>query len=474
MKLRKWILTSVLCGMLIGCNNRYSSGDRVLVSKCSYDNGFTHPDRYQVVVFKYPGQLQHDGVKGGPMDNNTPKNYIKRLLGLPGELLAIFFGRVYRWTPPENAPPPFDDLKDPKVNANDLWHKPYMHVDDETSKKMFEEGQFTILRKPPAVMLAMRRIVYDNDFQPKDLRGKGDRWKLDAKTDWKSDGEAGFLHEGKVDSKVDWIHYQHLVRREGGVPEVEQKLITDFMAYNSFNDRHNSPHWVGDLMLECNVEVVQPKGELTLELNKGVYRYQARWDLATGQCSLKSIDSAGKEKDLGTQETGVKSAGKYMLRLANIDARLTVWVDRSLPFGDGKEYDPPEMRGKNESISDDSLLNRRGPHENDLKRPASIGSKGAQVKVSHVRLWRDTYYTASASSSDYDLPRDSWGDSKAWDPIRRSRSSTMFVQPGHYLCLGDNSQASSDSREWGLVPERLMLGRALLVYFPLDRLGPIR
>ena len=42
----------------------------------------------------------------------------------------------------------------------------------------------------------------------------------------------------------------------------------------------------------------------------------------------------------------------------------------------------------------------------------------------------------------------------------------MYVQPGHYLCLGDNSPASSDSREWGLVPQRLMLGRALIVYYP--------
>ena len=50
----------------------------------------------------------------------------------------------------------------------------------------------------------------------------------------------------------------------------------------------------------------------------------------------------------------------------------------------------------------------------------------------------------------------------------------MYVQPGHYLCLGDNSQASSDSRDWGLVPHRLMLGRALAVYYPIERIGPIR
>ena len=46
--------------------------------------------------------------------------------------------------------------------------------------------------------------------------------------------------------------------------------------------------------------------------------------------------------------------------------------------------------------------------------------------------------------------------------------------PGHYFCLGDNSSSSSDGRDWGLVPERLMLGRAVVVYWPLSRIGVIK
>jgi signal peptidase I len=163
-----------------------------------------------------------------------------------------------------------------------------------------------------------------------------------------------------------------------------------------------------------------------------------------------------------------------MLRFANVDARLTVWVDRSLPFGDGKEYDPPEVRAKGEKIDDEDLQKRRGPQPNDLK-PVSIGSKGAAVKINHVRVWRDTYYVTSTNPGrDYELPEGAWSNPAAWEPIRSARSTTLYVQPGHYLCLGDNSQQSSDSRDWGLVPERLMLGRALVVYFPLDRIGAIR
>lgn len=479
MSLRRWIVILLLCSTLIGCNNPWSSGDRVLVSKGAYDFGVTGPRRYDVVVFKYPGK----GDGEGPVKNGTPTNYIKRLLGLPGELLAIFFGRIYRWTPPENAPPPFDDLKDGKVEANQLRKRDYMHVDDKTSREWFEKGQFEILRKPTSVMLAMRRIVYDNDYQPADLKNFP-RWKPNDKSAWKNDGATGFACDGP-DGAVDWLHYQHLVRK-GNLPEAERKLITDSLAYNNFksavvhrDERGNlrrldvadrtqqlNTHWVGDLMIECNVEVVQAKGDFLLELNKGSFRYQARFDLASGQCHLKSIDLAGNEKDLGNQPTTVKSPGTYMLRLANIDARLAVWVDRSLPFGDGVDYEPPEVRGV------------RGPQKNDLTRPASVGCKGASVKVSHLRVWRDSYYTTSFpllhDSADYTAPA-SWSDSTDWDStIRKARYVTFYVQPGHYLCLGDNSQQSSDSRDWGVVPERLMLGRALVVYYPLDRMGLIR
>jgi signal peptidase I len=119
---------------------------------------------------------------------------------------------------------------------------------------------------------------------------------------------------------------------------------------------------------------------------------------------------------------------------------------------------------------------RCGPRENDLL-PASVGSKGANVKISHLRLWRDTYYTSATQKWDYDpyeMTREAWADHNKWERLRQPHILTMYVQPGHYLCLGDNSQASSDSRSWGTVPERLMLGRALVVYWPLDRIGLIR
>lgn len=49
------------------------------------------------------------------------------------------------------------------------------------------------------------------------------------------------------------------------------------------------------------------------------------------------------------------------------------------------------------------------------------------------------------------------------------RQLRFFLQPKQYLALGDNSYNSSDSRYWGVVPQRNVVGPALFCYFPLGR-----
>jgi signal peptidase I len=234
------------------------------------------------------------------------------------------------------------------------------------------------------------------------------------------------------------------------------ELITDFMGYNTFetaNDSHPTPppNWVGDLMLEVEVEVAQPSGELVLELSEGVDRFQARFDLGTGVCSLWRLQGKGEEK-LDSKVTAVRQQGTYRLRFANVDDRLTLWVNGALPFGEGVNYEEPV---------------KYGPFEGDLK-PASIGARGADLTVRRIKLWRDTYYTqhGGPQADAAEMTPGGWSDPEKWDPLRGLPARTLFVQPGHYLCLGDNSPESSDGRTWGLVPERLMLGRAMLVYYP--------
>jgi signal peptidase I len=491
LKRRLFFFLAAILTALVGCNDRPSSGDRVLVAKFPYEAHVSNPQRFDVVVFKYPNE---------PVNKLThvPTNYIKRLLGLPGELIAIFFGRLFHIpAPPAGSVPYYDDLAQVDADPNSLWQKTH----DSDNIKQFDAGDFQILRKPPAVMLAMRRIVYDNDFPAKDLTGPAwERWLPAEGSGWKADTGRGFNFQVAAKDQVDWLRYRHILRPQEGGPEKpmiglnKPQLITDFMAYNSFKtqtgaDTTPSPNWVGDLMLECNLQVTKAEGEFWMELSKGINRFQARWDLSTGMCTLFKLGSDGQKEELDSKATRMKASGNYALRFSNIDARLTVWVDGDLPFENGREYSPPEVRGPgDEKLTEEALRERRGPTKNDLE-PASVGSKGGAVAVRGLKLWRDTYYTQSANIAsditppgffwDHDLKRraaftEILTDPTQWDFFKKMPYKTMYVQPGHFLCLGDNSQQSSDSRAWGLVPERLMLGRALLVYFPFDRAGAIR
>ena len=56
-----------------------------------------------------------------------------------------------------------------------------------------------------------------------------------------------------------------------------------------------------------------------------------------------------------------------------------------------------------------------------------------------------------------------------------SPEESFTVPPHAYFALGDNSYNSSDSRYWGIVPERNVIGRGYFVYWPFsERWGFIR
>ena len=442
-----------------------STGDRVLVAKYLYDLPNKGPERLDVVVFKYPGNSNPNEFSArfpasGPQRNHVPMNYIKRLIGLPGETIAIQAGKLYR-LPPNTLPPP---ISNPKDNA-DLWMWEFMH-ENEARDSFIDTDKFEIIRKKPSSVLSMRRIVYDDEHRSTDLPTLK-RWQA-LKPNWNEVSPSVYVSSTESEKTTSWLRYSHILRNN----DSRRQLITDVMGYNTaYHDTHRpgyGDNWVSDLTLEGQFNIKKQEGRLTLELSKGVDRFRAVWNLESGTCTLQRI-TKDKTEVLAENSSNRLSSGSHFIRFANVDCRLIVWIDGKLLFNDGVDYKPSKVHGPT--------------LENDLE-PASIGTSGTTLSVSELKIHRDTYYTARINPSTPDVSVQDWTEPIAirpglptpdsWKGLLNPPIKTLYVQPGHYLCLGDNSPQSSDGRSWGLVPDNLMMGRAVLIYWPFNRIGRIQ
>ncbi len=354
------------------------NGDRVLVQKFVYD--FRRPRRWEVAVFHFP--------------NEPSQAYVKRVVGLPNESIQILGGDIY--------------------------------VDGQIARKTLKEQR------------AMRVLVFDNHFVPKDS-DRFPRWRPQQKGSWCMEGDQ-LVHDTKEVAEprhLDWVEYCHWDPDRG-----KYWPVYDFNPYNGADLRGENR--VDDLMVEANLTVGDDVQFLAIRINSGsdqfVVKIPANAADHVGALGSKVTRYGNghlhSEWQFDSEQVARGLRGKSVrLEASVMDHRLSVALDGKLLF-DPIDYDDP------------SVGSGPGAH------PIALGAEGGTLTVGDLRIFRDVHYTSVLAHT----PRKAFGV-----------DAPYVLGPDEFFVLGDNSAVSNDSRFWAgspVVQGKLFLGKPFLVHLP--------
>lgn len=397
-------------------------GDRILVLKYLYL--FEEPARWDVVVFKSP----HD-----PSRYDYTQNYIKRLVGKPGERIMILDGDIY-------------------VGKSD---------DIET---------FEVQTKPRHVQDALWRIVHDSDYHPRglprvDFRGDPDP---DARfrQPWQPlEGQAGWtLGSGAPGDRA------FRFSNPDGAATIEfdpsanplKHALTDWLAYDvpdpsGSRDGYVPENNVSDVMLSLSYERHGGDGPLSLRMTKNDEEFEA-------QILPGSVTLLMNGRPLGEPVALPESRGPIKVEMMNADYQVSIWIDGKRLIATTPQQYAPDIA----ALQDAWRTGRKLPQPQ-----LQIRAENQNCTLSHVSLWRDVYYLTRG----YRAARDGNEQKPLWGTPR----NPAVLDEDQYFVLGDNALVSLDARFWddpielphedlyvkpGVVPRRFMLGKAFFVYWP--------
>ena len=101
---------------------------------------------------------------------------------------------------------------------------------------------------------------------------------------------------------------------------------------------------------------------------------------------------------------------------------------------------------------------------NFIKRLIGFGGEKIEIRDGDIYVNGQHVTDAKIDNTYYYNTQSEYG---------RAHEETL-VPSGHYFVLGDNSKDSNDSRFWGFVPEKDLIGRAEFIFWPFDRVRKIQ
>jgi len=387
---------------------RLSGGDRVLVMKYLYR--FRKPEPWDVVVFK------------NPQDNR--QNYIKRLIGLPGEQIEVVHGNVF--------------------------------------VRRDGEADFRIRRKPKRnVQEAMWHVLFDNDYR--------NRYRdADSPPVWKPIGETARLLWNRS------VQGGRRLRFDGSAGAGEAQLAFDgdgeaFLpryGYNAGVEADQAVDVISDLKLAVTYFPRAPGSRISLLLTSFDYQFRAELGADGTARLLHRRDGDADWTTWDEASVSLLAPGRGCeVALSHVDFRVTLWVD-----GKAVAVSPGRSPGDREDDRtkyplDYRLLKRKleaiaRAGAGGVPIPAArIGASGGGCELAHVRLFRDVYYTspplprdpAAAPEGDFaralGVARGQPGWGVMGHPIKLAEYPDN-PDLNQYFVLGDNSPSSLDGRLW--------------------------
>ncbi len=106
------------------------------------------------------------------------------------------------------------------------------------------------------------------------------------------------------------------------------------------------------------------------------------------------------------------------------------------------------------------------PKKDFVKRLIAFGGEEVEIRDGAVFINGKMLEEPALIRKNYYYNREDW-------PYGRM-GQKFKVPDGNYFVLGDNSAQSSDSRNWGFVPQKNLSGRAFLIWWPPKRIGLVK